>query len=110
MYRPNAHAFADDTQLYISFNPDNSLSEAEAARAMEQCIRAISGAIRVGDTSVAIVKQARNVGVWFDSQPNFNVHITKTCSLSFCSLYKIRRIRKYLSYKSTQTRNLSTSN
>ena len=70
---------------------------------MEQCIRAISGAIRVGDTSVAIVNKTRNVGVWFDSQPNFNVHITKTCSLCFCSLYKIRRIRKYLSYKSAQT-------
>ena len=25
LYLPNAHAFADDTQLYLSFNPDNSL-------------------------------------------------------------------------------------
>ena len=61
------------------------------------------GTLTVGDTSVAIVNKARNLGVWFDSQLNFNVHITKTCSLSFCSLYKIRRIRKYLSYKSAQT-------
>ena len=60
-------------------------------------------ALTVGDTSVAIVNKARNLGDWFDSQLNFNVHITKTCSLSFCSLYKIRRIRKYLSYKSAQT-------
>ena len=53
--------------------------------------------LAVGDTrlSVAVVNKARNLGVWFDSQLNFNVHITKTCSLSFCSLYKIRRIRKY---------------
>ena len=62
----------------------------------------IVGTLTVGDTSVAIVNKARNLGVWFDSQLNFNVHITKTCSLSFCSLYKIRRIRKYLSYKSAQ--------
>ena len=61
------------------------------------------GTLTVGDTSVAIVNKARNLGVWFDSQLNFNVHITKTCSLSFCSLYKVRRIRKYLSYKSVQT-------
>ena len=61
------------------------------------------GTLTVGDTSVAIVNKARNLGVWFDSQLNFNVHITKICSLSFCSLYKIRRIRKYLSYKSAQT-------
>ena len=52
---------------------------------------------------VAIVNKARNLGVWFDSQVNFNVHITKTRSLFFCSLYKFRRIRKYLSYKSAQT-------
>ena len=41
LYLPNAHAFADDTQLYLSFNPDNSLNEAEAVYSMEQCIRAI---------------------------------------------------------------------
>ena len=52
---------------------------------------------------VAIVNKARNLGVWFDSQLNFNIHITKTRSLFFCSLYKFRRIRKYLSYKSAQT-------
>ena len=134
LYLPNAHAFADDTQLYLSFNPDNSLNEAEAVHAMEQCIRAIRawmqsdklklnenktevmligtrqqlskvnlGTLTVGDTSVAIVNKARNLGVWFDSQLNFNVHITKTCSLSFCSPYKIRRIRKHLLYKSAQT-------
>ena len=38
---PSAHAFADDTQLYLSFNPDNSLNEAEAVHVMEQCIPAI---------------------------------------------------------------------
>ena len=41
LYLPNAHAFADDTQLYLSFNPDNSLNEAEAVHAMEQWFRAI---------------------------------------------------------------------
>ena len=41
LYLPNAHAFADDTQLYLSFNPDSSFSEAEAVHAIEQCIRAI---------------------------------------------------------------------
>ena len=41
LYLPNGHAFTDDTQLYLSFNPDNSLNEAEAVHAMEQCIRAI---------------------------------------------------------------------
>ena len=41
LYLSNAHAFTDDTHLYLSFNPDNSLSEAVAVYTMEQCIRAI---------------------------------------------------------------------
>ena len=45
---PNAHAFADDTQLYLSFNPDNSLNEEEALHSMEQCIRAIRAWMQVG--------------------------------------------------------------
>ena len=131
LYLPNAHAFADDTQLYLSFNPDNSLSQAEAVHAVEQCIRAIREwmhadklklnenktevmligthqqlckvnltTLIAGDTGVAAADNVRNLGVWFDSRLNFNAHITKTYTLSFCSLYKIRRIRKYLSYKS----------
>ena len=41
LYLPNAHAFANDTQIYPSFNPDDSLSEVEAVHAVEQCIRTI---------------------------------------------------------------------
>ena len=35
---PSAHAYADDTQLYMSFRPSDSLSELEAATALENCI------------------------------------------------------------------------
>ena len=36
---PTHMPFAGDTQLYLSFNPDNSLSEAVAVHAMEQSTR-----------------------------------------------------------------------
>ena len=35
LYLPNAHAFADDTQLDLFFSPDNFLNEAEAVHAIE---------------------------------------------------------------------------
>ncbi len=31
LYLPNAQAFADDTQIYLSFYSDNSLSQAEGS-------------------------------------------------------------------------------
>ena len=36
---PNLHCFADDTQLYHSFRPDDQASQDAAVAAMEACIR-----------------------------------------------------------------------
>jgi hypothetical protein len=127
MHLPEAHAYADDSQLYLSFRPDSSANEMEALNAMEQCIRAVRAwmvidkmkmndgktefmiigtrqqltkvtvdRLIVGNSSITAVNKARNLGVWFDSNMNFNVHITKTCNLAFYFLHNIRRIRKYL--------------
>ena len=35
---PDAHCFADDTQLYLSFKPNSPRDQAEAVCAMERCI------------------------------------------------------------------------
>ena len=39
---PDAHAYADDTQLYLSFQEDSEADQAEAVSAMERCIASIS--------------------------------------------------------------------
>ena len=39
---PDAHAYADDTQLYLSFQADSEADQAEAVSAMERCIANIS--------------------------------------------------------------------
>ena len=38
---PTPHGYADDTQLYLSFSPNDSSSEVEAVSAIENCIRDI---------------------------------------------------------------------
>ena len=38
---PIAHAYADDSQLHLSFQPDNELSDTEAITSMERCIKAV---------------------------------------------------------------------
>ena len=38
---PIAHAYANDSQLYLSFKPDSGLSETEAITSMERCIKAV---------------------------------------------------------------------
>ena len=33
-----SHAYADDTQLYLSFSPDTATNQTDAVIAMERCI------------------------------------------------------------------------
>ena len=40
-YLPQAHAYADDTQLYLSFRADSTSSQNDAVNAMERCVDAI---------------------------------------------------------------------
>ena len=40
-YLPQSHGYADDTQLYLSFNADLPSSQNDAVEATEQCIQAI---------------------------------------------------------------------
>ena len=40
-YLPDAHCFADDTQLYLTFTPLGNTAQADAIQAMEKCIDAV---------------------------------------------------------------------
>ena len=57
----------------------------------------------VGNTDVAPVSVARNLGTWFDSHLNLQEQIHKTCQSRFFHLHNVRRIRKYLSQESACT-------
>ena len=41
-YPPDAHCFADDTQLYLRFKPLGNTAQADAIQAIEKCIDAVS--------------------------------------------------------------------
>ena len=126
------HCYADDSQVYISFSPNNRAEQLVMVRNMEDCIRDIRSwmlnnnlkfndkteflitgssqqlkkldniSIHVGDSDIHPVPLARNLGCWFDSRLSIASHITKICASSFYYIYNIRRTRKYLSRQSTE--------
>lgn len=48
-YLPNAHSYADDTQLYLSFKPDSTTSENSAIEAMELCVWMVKDKMKLNE-------------------------------------------------------------
>ena len=130
---PDVHAYADDTQLYISFKPDSGAEQSKALTALENGIDDIKrwmladklklnddktdfiiigtrqrlkkvtfNTLRVSNTQVTSLSQAKNLGSWFDTQMNLNTHVTNCCQAAFFHLFNIRRIRKFLNHETVQ--------
>ena len=59
--------------------------------------------ILIGDCVIRPKGVVKNLGTWLDSTLSMNSHVNNTCSNAFYYLYNIRRIRKYLSRRSTET-------
>ena len=69
----------------------------------QQLVKIRNDSLLVGDTHVPPVSEARNLGVWFDSNFQFHSYINKTCQSAFYSLYNVSRIRKYLPLEAAKT-------
>ncbi len=121
------HCYADDTQLYLSFHPDDPT----IATRISACLTDISCwmkdhhlqlnlaktellvvsanpslhhnfTFQLGSSTITSSKTARNLGVVIDEKLNFSDHIAKTARSGRFALYNIRKIRPFLSEHATQ--------
>ncbi len=116
------HCYADDTQLYLLFHPDDPTI---AAR-ISACLTDISCwmkdhhlqlnlaktellvvpsnpschynfTIQLGTSTITPSKTAKNLGVMIDDQLTFSDHIAKTAQSCRFALFNIKKIRPFLS-------------
>ena len=126
------HFYADDSQLYLSFQPTIPGDRDLAVSNIERCVheidhwmlvnrlklnkdktellvisakhlpRPILQEISVVNETIRSSQKARNIGVIFDHHFRFNEHIASICKSSFYHLRNISNIRKYLSSTTTE--------
>ncbi|XP_072039525.1 uncharacterized protein [Amphiura filiformis] len=120
--------YADDTQLYLTFQPQD---RDMAVRKLEACISDIRSwckvnklvlndsktelvhlyskfkntswtpSMTIGDFTIRPSPQARNLGVSMDSVLSMSSHVDNLCKSALLGIRKIGRIRQYLTRKST---------
>ena len=126
------HFYADDSQLYLSFQPTIPSDRDLAVSNIECCVHEIDHRmlinrlklnkdktellvisakhlprptlqeISVINETICSSQKARNIGVIFDHHFRFNEHIASICKSSFYHLHNISNIRKYLSSTTTE--------
>ncbi len=121
------HFYADDTQLYLSFRPDDPT----VAARISGCLADISAwmkehhlqlnlaktellvfpatptlhhdfTIQLGSSTITPSASVRNLGVVFDGQLTFKEHIAKTARSCRFALHNIRKIRPFLTEHAAQ--------
>ena len=126
----SSHFYADDTQIYCSFTPED---QTVSVSVVEACVKEIDewmsrnqlklnrektellvigskfkppcelDGIRVSDEYVKTSHYARNIGVTFDKNLTMEKHVKNTCKSAFYHLRNIARIRNSLSQENTET-------
>ena len=127
----NYHFYADDTSLYVSFEPSDIDANIDA---MERCIDAVktwmsakqlkmndsksefiviatkslfrqipvSSALKVGNVVLDPSNAVKSLGVVLDKYLSMNEHVSNVCKACYYHLCNIGRIRKYLSFESCE--------
>ncbi len=121
------HCYADDTQLYLSFHPDDLTIAARVSACLTDIscwmkdhhlqlklakteLLVVSAnpslhhnfTFQLGSSTITPSKTARNLGVVIGDKVNFSDHIAKTAQSCRFALYNIRKIRPFLAEHATQ--------
>jgi exonuclease III len=125
------HLYADDTQLYITFDPSSVEDTARAVQQMETCVKLVKSwmtshhlkmndskteilvisskradaqlsKLCICDHDVLVSKEARNIGVIFDSHATMLPNIKSVCQKSFWKLKNISKLRPFLNKKALE--------
>ncbi len=130
---PKVHGYADDHQLYISFKPgpdtenecisameacisdvrrwmllnrlmiNDSKTEVMLIGTWQQLAKIRVDGIKVGNETITPVNCVKNLGVHQDQNLRMDKHVAAICSKSFYQLYRLRKLRKFLTPEATQT-------
>ena len=130
---PHVHTYADDTQyiafkpdfavnaldavnamelcirdlrtcmLHDKLKLNDDKTEFILSGTRQQLAKVDGISLSVGDSNVSPVKSAKNLGKWIDSNLNLKINVNNTCKAAYYHLTNVRRIRKYLDEKSSQT-------
>ena len=111
------HFYADDTQLYLSFKPNDSVTQQQAFHRIEHCLIDIetwmnesklklntdktevildTTSVTVGESEITSAKSVKNLGVMFDSTLSMQDQVNSVCKSCYMHLRNISRIRCYL--------------
>ena len=99
------HLYADNTQLYLAFYPDEGAAVVEH---MTDCTIEIHDwmdvrSIKVGEAEVQGTNTACNIGVIMDSSLNIEAHVNQITSACYFNLCNISRICRNLTNEATIT-------
>ncbi len=126
-HRFSYHCYADDTQLYLSYHPDDLTIAARISARLADIsswmkdhhlplnlakteLLVVSAnpsfhhnlTIQLGSSTITPSETARNLGVVIDDKLNFTDHITKPVRSCRFALYNIKKIRPFLWEHATQ--------
>ena len=124
------HLYADDTQLYLAFNPESESNDVKSA--ISTTTNAIHSWMKshflklnsdktevlvitppsvksppfsnvtIGDCTIDVSPVVKDLGVQFDTHMKMYDHIQSTCKKAYLQIHLIGRIRKYISEATTK--------